>query len=214
MMRVNPPGGWPAPAPHPPVSPPVPQQPPGSTGKPSRYCWAWVTNLDPLRIQLDNGSADPMPITPKSIIAPTAMQWMSKVWVQLGATSTSPAVILGISGGRMPWVDVPMLNGFSERPGFTPQVLLDSNGLVNFRGQMSNGGMAGLSSDTALMALPDGYAPAAEQRWIGESTAGEPMLGYFATDGQMYVKAGSHPAPTTHWCIIVAPWEPVPVQPY
>lgn len=61
----------------------------------SKFRWATVTQVSPLRIRLD-GDTDELPVTPDSLVAPAALAVNVRVWVQLYGRRL---IVLGAANG-------------------------------------------------------------------------------------------------------------------
>jgi hypothetical protein len=184
----------------------------------TRFHWATVVNPSPLSIQLD-GDTTPLPLVPDTLVDPTGLLPYSRVWVQLQGRNV---IVLGMAGGDVSWVDVSINSGFAKRPddqwgaGFDPQVMLDSSGMVHFKGMMSNTGMASLTGiQTPIMTMPDGYWPESEQFWSGFiGTDPTDVVGGWISpnDGQLFYYGTK--APAAWWCLLIPAYKPMPAAPY
>lgn len=219
MSMASGPPGWSRPAP---ILPFVPSDPLTVQATPGDlFAWATVVQTSPLTIQLDTDST-PLPLVPDTLIPPSAMLPYTRVWVQLHQTRQGLTVlVLGVANGGQQWTNATILNGFASRgAGYDPQVMLGASGLVYFRGQMSNTGMSGITTDTQILQLPQGYWPAVEQSWIGYAAphTGVTYGGWVSpSNGGVWLQYDSSltaPIPNSHWSIIVAAWVPAPIPEY
>lgn len=184
----------------------------------TRFHWATVVNPSPLSIILD-GDTLPLPLVPDTLVDPTGMLPYSRVWVQLQGRNV---IVLGMAGGDISWVPVSINSGFAKRPddqygaGFDPQVMLDSSGMVHFKGMMSNTGMASLTGvQTPILQMPDGYWPESEQFWSGfiglDPT--DVIGGWISpNDGQVFYYGTK--APSNWWWLNIPAYKPMPAAPY
>lgn len=170
----------------------------------SRFTWATVTQTSPLRIRPD-GYAEELPLTPSNLAGGLFVG--RRVWVQMYGRRV---IVHGAVSLATSWVDCTVLPGFAARGDqYRPQVMRDADGMVHFRGHMSQQGLTGTGS-TEVVQLPSGFWPSVEIRWIGFATNRFPdeiVGGWFSsTNGTLNIQTPNGP-PSSHWSLIVQPWQ-------
>lgn len=168
----------------------------------SRWMWATVTQVSPLRVRLD-GQSQSLDMTPVSLVG--GLQVNRRVRVQL---VEKQLIVTGVAVTDAGWVDVPLQPGFSSRGGaYTPQVRRDAAGMVTWRGHMSSAGFSG-TDPVAFATIPPGFVPDMEVRFLAWQTNRTYILGGWIAVGSGLVNLQMPDGPpNTHFSLIMQPWQ-------
>lgn len=187
----------------------------------SKFKWGTVLQNNPIQVVLD-GETEPLPLEPESIVSRITLTPYCRVWVQLVGRRV---IILGPSRQSHNWENCTLLNGLQPRPGYDPQVKMDTAGFVHLRGHMNPDKMANLiengSNSIDILQVPEWAIPiggSGEPRWTGYSTSYPSITygGWIGSSGVLTFRidtnlSAAQRAPSAHWCILCPPWEPAPI---
>ena len=168
----------------------------------SRWMWATVTQVSPLRVRLD-GQSQSLDMTPISLVG--GLRVNRRVRVQL---VEKQLIVTGASSTDFGWTDCAIMSGFEARGvDYRPQVRRTDDGMVHFRGQMQPTGFTA-NATTQFMTIPAGFRPEVEVRFVAYATYRARTWGGWISVGSGVAQLQTpEAAPDVHFSLIVQPWQ-------